>query len=196
MTKLVSGDLIQGCVSGRRTKWSPMSYFERKKKTLNGYKAFELSFRNHFLAGWQRWPLLLSALGWTGGRERKGRAWVYPQSNNCTFWLPLKTPSFQFLTHPIVLPAAALTTPSSVSSPTPPVSRACAWCLAEAEEHRGSAGLLDGQRLRTAQLRQAGPRPEPRHARRPGHPRPPGSDGLQVSLWRRVFPLVFSNEIK
>lgn len=65
----------------------------------------------------QRWD------GLEGGREVKGRAWVYPQSNNCTFWLPLKTPSFQFLTHPIVLPAAALTTPSSVSSPP------CVACL-------------------------------------------------------------------
>lgn len=54
--------------------------------------------------------------------------------------------------------------------------------IAEAEEHRGSAGFLDGQRLRAAQLHQAGSRPEPHHAGRPGHPRPPGPDGLQVSL--------------
>jgi len=56
------------------------------------------------------------------------------------------------------------------------------WCVTEAEEHRRSAGFLDGQRLRAAQLHQAGPRPEPRHAGRPGHPRPLGPDGLQVSL--------------
>lgn len=53
--------------------------------------------------------------------------------------------------------------------------------VTEAEEHRGSAGFLDGQRLRAAQLHQAGPRPEPGHAGRPGHPRPPRPDGLQVS---------------
>lgn len=61
-----------------------------------------------------------SSQHWDGLEGGRGRAWVYPQSNNCTFWLPLKTTSFQFLTHPIVLPAAALTTPSSVSSPPAP----------------------------------------------------------------------------
>ena len=54
--------------------------------------------------------------------------------------------------------------------------------VTEAEEHRRSAGLLDGQRLGAAQLHQAGPRPEPHHAGRPGHPRTPRPDGLQVRV--------------
>lgn len=58
----------------------------------------------------------------------------------------------------------------------------CDWYFTEAEEHCRSAGFLDGQRLRAAQLHQAGPRPESHHAGRPGHPRPSGSDGFQVSL--------------
>lgn len=56
------------------------------------------------------------------------------------------------------------------------------WYITEAEEHRRSAGFLDGQRLRAAQLHQAGPRPESYHAGRPGHPRSSSSDGFQVSL--------------
>lgn len=55
------------------------------------------------------------------------------------------------------------------------------WDDTEAEEYRGSAGFLDGQRLRAAQLHQAGPGLEPRDAGRPGHPGPSGSDGFQVS---------------
>lgn len=54
----------------------------------------------------------------------------------------------------------------------------CGRYVAEAEEHRRSSGFLDGQRLRAAELHQAGPGPEPHHARRPGHPRPPRPDGL------------------
>lgn len=65
----------------------------------------------------------------------------------------------------------------------------CDWCITEAEEHRGSTGFLDGQCVRAAQFHQTGPRPESHYAGRPGHPRPSGPDGLQVSLclWMWVW---------
>lgn len=88
---------------------------------------------------------------------------------------------FLFLTLQSLLRPAALTM-SSMCVLLLPLCVAVVPYLTEAEEHRGSAGFLDGQRLRAAQLHQAGPRPEPHHAGRPGHPRPSGSDGFQVSL--------------
>lgn len=61
---------------------------------------------------WQRWPLLHSAPGWLRGRV--GGAWVYPWSNNCSFWLPLKQKTLSyllfFLTRQSLLHPAALTT--------------------------------------------------------------------------------------
>lgn len=55
-------------------------------------------------------------------------------------------------------------------------------CVTEAEEHRWSSGLLDGQRFGTAELHQAGQRSQPHHAGRAGPARSPGSDGFQVSV--------------
>lgn len=56
-------------------------------------------------------------------------------------------------------------------------------CVTEAEEHRWSSGLLDGQRFRTAELHQARQRSQSRHAGSAGPARSPGSDGFQVSVF-------------
>lgn len=72
----------------------------------------------------------------------------------------------------------------------------CDWCITEAEEHRGSTGFLDGQCVRAAQFHQTGPRLESHYAGRPGHPRPSGPDGLQVSLclWMWVWVQIINCE--
>lgn len=56
-------------------------------------------------------------------------------------------------------------------------SRPCVLST-ETEEHRGGACVLDGQRVGTPQLHQAGPRPQSNHTGRPGCFGSPGSDGL------------------
>lgn len=113
-----------------------------------------------------------------------GRAWVYPWSN-CSFWLPLKqkllSPTFSLTLQSWLLPAA-LTSSMFVFFSFFSCVCGCDWYVTEAEKHCRSTGFLDGQRLRAAQLYQAGPRSESHHTGRPRHPRPPCPDGFQVSL--------------
>lgn len=82
--------------------------------------------------------------------------------------------TFQFFLHPVPLTISFCVFFSLRVSGTD-------WYVTEAEEHCRSAGFLDGQRIRAPQLHQAGPRPESHHTGCPGHSRPSGSDGFQVS---------------
>ena len=121
----------------------------------------------------------ISSLHWAG---RVGQVGVYPCYNNWSFWLSLQRKSYFWLTFHFWHYAIAQTASYYVCVLCVRVCVESDWDITEAEEHCRSAGLLDGQRLRAAQLHQAGPRPKPHHAGRPGHPCPPGSDGFQVSL--------------